>query len=100
MEEFNRHESFASLTYLAENRLLFSYPQCYCSCVKRVPQPISKTWCCCTLGNAQKMFQKVFEREVKLSLRETVKSSGARCTIEVEWDLFKVKQACIRRKLK
>lgn len=85
VEAFNQHESFASLTYLAENRLLFCYPQCYCSCVKRMPQPISQTWCCCTLGNAQKMFQKVFQKKVKVSLRETIKSGGARCEIEVEW---------------
>lgn len=35
-ELFNRSETFASLEYISERELRFCYPQCYCSCVKRV----------------------------------------------------------------
>lgn len=32
------------------NDLFFSYPQCYCYCVQRVDENVSRTWCPCTLG--------------------------------------------------
>lgn len=84
-EDFNRNESFACLEYISEHQLLFCYPQCYCACVKRVPKPLSKTWCYCTLGNAHGIFEELFQKEVKVSLLESIKSGGARCVIAVEW---------------
>ena len=45
VESFNEKETFASLTYISDNKILFCYPGCYCACVKRVPQELSKTWC-------------------------------------------------------
>lgn len=82
---FNEHESFAALEYRSEHTLLFCYPQCYCACVKRVPQTLSKTWCYCTLGNAEGIFQEVFQKEVQVSLLESIKSGADRCVIEVKW---------------
>lgn len=57
---FNEGETFASLEYCSENKLHFCYPQCYCACVKREPQELPITWCYCTLGNAEGIFQEVF----------------------------------------
>lgn len=82
---FNEKETFAFLEYISDNKVLFGYPQCYCPCVKRIPQEISKTWCYCTLGNVESIFKQVFNKEVKVTLLESVKSGGARCVIEVEW---------------
>lgn len=83
--EFNRNETFASLEYISENKLLFCYPECYCPCVKRVPGEVSRTWCYCTLGNAEGIFREVFQQDVKVTLVESVKTGGKRCAIEVEW---------------
>ena len=60
------------------------YPQCYCSCVKRVDKSISKSWCYCTLGYTQKMFENIFDRKVKTELIESIKSGGNICKIKIE----------------
>lgn len=78
----NQKESYGSLEP-CEGGLLLIYPQCYCSCVKRVDEPISRSWCLCTLGNARAIFSGVFGRPVGAQLVETVKSGGARCVIKI-----------------
>lgn len=82
---FNQNETFASLEYISDNKLLFFYPECYCACVKRVPQELSKTWCYCTLGNAEGIFSEVFKKDVKVTLLESIKTGADKCVIEVEW---------------
>lgn len=82
---FNQNETFASMEYVSDNRILFCYPECYCSCVKRIPQKLPKTWCYCTLGNAEGIFSKVFKKDVKVTLLESIKTGADRCVIEVEW---------------
>lgn len=81
----SQEEKFAQLEYISENKLLFCYPSCYCACVKRVPKELSKTWCYCTLGNAEGIFEKLFLKQVKMELVETIKSGGERCVMSVEW---------------
>lgn len=82
---FNENESFAALEFISENKLRFCYPQCYCACVKRVPGLLPQVWCYCTLGNAEGIFKQVFRREdLKLTLKESIKTGGKRCVIEIE----------------
>lgn len=83
--DFNSHETFASLEYVSENRLLFCYPACYCACVKRMPGELSRTWCACTLGNAEGIFRAVFGEKVRVELLESIKTGGKRCAIQVTW---------------
>ena len=85
VDAFNQKETFAFLEYMTENKIRFCYPECYCACVKRVPETLSKTWCYCTLGNAEAIFRAVFGENVTVSLIESIKSGAERCTIEVEW---------------
>lgn len=85
VEAFNKNETFASLEYISDNKILFCYPECYCACVKRVNQGLSKTWCYCTLGNAEGIFTEVLKKEVRVYLLESIKSGGSKCVIEVEW---------------
>lgn len=82
---FNECENSASLEYVSEHTIRFCYPQCYCACVKRVPRKLPKTWCYCTLGNAEGIFQEVFQKEVRVTLLESIKSGADRCVIEVTW---------------
>ncbi|MCH5352687.1 MAG: hypothetical protein J1E06_04385 [Acutalibacter sp.] len=82
---FNQGETFASLEYISDCKIRFCYPECYCACVKRVPQELSKTWCYCTLGNAEGIFHEVFQADVKVTLLESIKTGADRCVIEVEW---------------
>ena len=85
VKAFNQKETFASLEYISDNRILFCYPECYCACIKRVAGEVSRAWCYCTLGNAEAIFQEVFHKEVKVTLLESIKTGGNRCVIEVEW---------------
>lgn len=85
VENFNANETFASMEYIAENKLLFCYPECYCGCVKRIPEHLTKTWCYCTIGFAESMFGKVFQKNVKVTLTESIKTGGKRCAMIVEW---------------
>ena len=82
---FNQNETFASLEYISENKILFCYPECYCPCVKRVPEELSETWCYCTLGNAEGIFSEVFKKDVKVTLLKSIKTGADKCVIEVEW---------------
>ncbi len=85
MRLFSQKESFAFLEYISDNKIRFCYPECYCSCVKRVPQELLKTWCYCTLGNAEGIFSKVFGTNVKVTLLESIKTGADKYVIEVEW---------------
>lgn len=82
----NQQETFAAMEYISDHQLLFCYPQCYCACIKRAAGGVSKTWCYCTLGNAESIFRQVFPGEnVKVTLIESIKTGGERCVIKVEW---------------
>ena len=71
-------------TLLWESQSLYLiYPQCYCSCVKRVDEPLPAAWCYCTLGYAKTAFEYVFEREVAVELIESVKLGDGRCKIRI-----------------
>ncbi|MBR2401389.1 MAG: hypothetical protein IKB01_01280 [Lachnospiraceae bacterium] len=86
VKEFNANGSFAFLEYISDNKILFCYPECYCACIKRVPGEVSRSWCYCTLGNAEGIFREVFKRDdIKVTLLESIKTGGDKCAIEVEW---------------
>ncbi|MBP3568441.1 MAG: hypothetical protein J6K04_04675 [Lachnospiraceae bacterium] len=85
VEEFNQNETFASLEYISDHKLLFCYPECYCACVKRISESVSRTWCYCTLGNAEGIFREVFQKDVMVTLVESIKTGAKRCAIVVEW---------------
>lgn len=59
------------------------YPQCYCSCVKRINEDLPATWCYCTLGYTKKMFEYIFDREVNVELLSSVKMGNDVCKIRI-----------------
>lgn len=52
------------------------YPQCYCSCVKRIDEY-------CTLGYTKRMFQYIFDKEVQVELLSSVKMGDENCRIKI-----------------
>ncbi|MGN0425950.1 MAG: DUF6144 family protein [Acetatifactor sp.] len=60
------------------------YPQCYCSCVKRMEQTLPETWCYCTLGYTKRMFENIFDGGVKVELMGSVKLGNENCRIRIE----------------
>lgn len=88
---FNEHETFATMEYISDHHIRFSYPQCYCACIKRVPGVLSKTWCYCTLGNAESIFKEVFKQDdIKVTLLESIKTGGNKCVVAVTWSSSKL----------
>lgn len=88
---FNEHETFATMEYISDHHIRFSYPQCYCACIKRVPGVLSKTWCYCTLGNAESIFKEVFKQDdIKVTLLESIKTGGNKCVMAVTWSSSKL----------
>lgn len=85
VDKFNESETFAQMEYKADRHILFCYPVCYCACVKRVPQELSRTWCYCTLGNAEGIFSRVFQKDVEVTLVQSIKTGADRCIIDVKW---------------
>jgi predicted hydrocarbon binding protein len=66
-----------------DDTLFLIYPQCYCSCVKRINKPVSRTWCYCTLGYTKRMFEHILDHEVDVELIESVKTGGDVCRIKI-----------------
>lgn len=85
VDSFNGNETFASLEYINENKIMFCYHECYCGCVKRVEEQLPEVWCYCTLGYAKSVFSKVFSKDVKVELIESIKMGGQRCAVSIEW---------------
>ena len=63
--------------------LFIIYPQCYCSCVKRIDKSISKSWCYCTLGYTKKLFEHVLDSAVEVELIESIKTGGNVCKVKI-----------------
>jgi len=71
-----------TIEYESGNFILI-YPQCYCSCVKRVEQLLPETWCYCTLGYTKRMFETVLSCKVEVELLSSVKTGGEVCKIRI-----------------
>ena len=84
-ELFSSRETFTWLDYVSDRELIFGYPQCCCTCVKRVDGVLPRAWCYCTVGYAKKLFQQVLEAPVQAELLESVKTGGKRCAVRVTW---------------
>ena len=76
------YSSTQSIRYDGAN-LYFSYNACYCSCVKHVDKPLSKTWCACTVGYTKKLFDCVFGCETRVELLESIKLGNSRCVMKI-----------------
>lgn len=80
---FNESVDYAYLQYENEHSILMCYPQCYCSCVKRVEKDLPKTWCYCTEGYSKSVFSQLFGKEVNAELLESIKLGNSRCAVRV-----------------
>jgi len=83
VEKANKLNQGFKIEY-TDGALYLIYPCCYCSCVKRIDKPISKSWCFCTLGYTKKMFEHILGQAVTVGLIESVKTGGKTCRIKVD----------------
>ena len=82
-EKYNEKYAAVHPVWHEDGALFFSYAACYCSCVKRVDEPISPTWCLCTLGYAKDLFDYVLDCDTQVELIESVKTGGSRCVMRI-----------------
>ena len=59
------------------------YPQCYCSCVKRIDGQLPKAWCYCTLGYSRRMFETILGKETEGELLSSIKAGDTVCRIRI-----------------
>lgn len=82
VEKANKLELGFMLAYESEAFYLI-YPTCYCSCLKRVDAPLSKTWCYCTLGYTKRLMENVFDRSINVELISSIKQGDPECRIRI-----------------
>lgn len=63
--------------------LIMTYPHCYCDFVSHTEKLVPSTWCDCTLGYAEKMFDEVTGHSTKAELLESVITGGKMCRIRI-----------------
>lgn len=59
------------------------YPQCYCSCVKKMEEKLPRAWCYCTLGFNRTLFETVLGQEVRGELVSSIKQGDETCRIRI-----------------
>lgn len=82
VEKVNKLNQGFTLEYDGKDFYLI-YPQCYCSCVKRIGETLPKEWCYCTLGYTKRMFQYIFDKEVQVELLSSIKMGDDNCKIRI-----------------
>lgn len=84
-EKFGAGAEGAFRIWHEDGAFYFSYPTCYCSCIKRADGIISKTWCLCTLGYTKALFDYILERETDVELLESIKTGGEKCSMRITY---------------
>jgi hypothetical protein len=59
------------------------YPQCYCPLVSELKEPLSATYCECSIGWLKELFETASGKPVRVAALETVKRGGSACRFEV-----------------
>jgi hypothetical protein len=61
-----------------------SYPQCYCPLASDLKEPLSATYCECSIGWLKELFETASGKPVDVTALETVKRGGKACRFEVK----------------
>ena len=72
---------------LGENKIYSTLNQCFCQIgVKEVEEPISITYCNCSLGWMKSLFQTLLDRSVDVEILESIVSGGNACRFVINLD--------------
>jgi predicted hydrocarbon binding protein len=61
------------------------YDRCYCGLVKGSKTPISLTYCNCSGGWYQRLFESVLGKPVEVKVVDSIVHGADRCTFEISW---------------
>jgi predicted hydrocarbon binding protein len=69
------------------NTILAKFNQCYCHIgVQVAKEPISETYCYCSLGWLKDLFKILLEKDVKIEMLESIVSGGKSCEFIIHLD--------------
>lgn len=60
-----------------------TYDRCYCGAVSKSQEPFSETYCHCSCGWFQKLFETLFNQVVKVELMDAILQGGERCRFRI-----------------
>jgi hypothetical protein len=65
------------------NVVKVKYPRCYCPLASEIKEPLSPTYCNCSVGWLKELYETVIGKPVKVEVIETVKRGGQACRFNV-----------------
>jgi len=70
---------------LKDNKVFATFNQCLCQIgVKETEEPISKTYCSCSLGWMKSLFNTLLDKSFKVELLESIVSGGKNCRFVIK----------------
>jgi len=92
LEEFgNLPKANAAGLYSKNGELYLQFPFCPCPMLEGVDHLESDTWCQCTTGYSQVLFEKAFQCQVEVELLKSIKMGDDKCLMKImpEKDIWK-----------
>lgn len=72
---------------LEDNKIYATFNQCLCQVsVREAEEPISKTYCSCSLGWMKNLFKTLLDKPFKVELLESIVSGGKTCYFVINLD--------------
>jgi predicted hydrocarbon binding protein len=65
---------------LENNKINVEYGKCYCGMVSKTKERFSSTYCNCSRGYLQELFEQIFEKPIKVDLVESVIQGAKSCS--------------------
>jgi predicted hydrocarbon binding protein len=92
LEEFgNLAKANAAGLFSDQGELYLQFPFCPCPMLEGVDRLENDTWCQCTTGYSQVLFEKAFQCQVEVELLKSIKMGDDKCLMKImpEKDIWK-----------
>ena len=92
LEEFgNLDKANAAGLYTENEEIYLQFPVCPCPMLEGVDRLETDTWCQCTTGYSQVLFEKAFQCQVTVQLLKSIKMGDDKCLMKIipEKDIWK-----------
>lgn len=84
LEEFgNLDKAKAAGLFCNDGELYLQFPFCPCPMLEAVDQLETDTWCQCTTGYSQVLFEKAFQCDVEVELLKSIKMGDDKCLMKI-----------------
>jgi predicted hydrocarbon binding protein len=83
IDALNRQHIGGGRLRLENNQINVEYGKCYCGMVSKTKERFSSTYCNCSRGYLLELFERIFEKPVKVDLVESVIQGAKSCKFVV-----------------